>query len=485
MYNFVMPAEEWDEMNPNKQAIRHLILKHRSGYERLNKLKRYYEGKHDILEETNRENKLVCNHAKDISDTASSYFIGNPVSYKSNNDITELTDELENAGADEVDGDNGLDLSIYGRAYEYIYTQKDETSLVVKNLPPENTFMVIDNTIEENELFAVYYYEQKDDTDREVTKYIATILTQNYKYVLNIINNDDPQNLYETPEPHNKGEIPVIEYLNNKLAIGDFELQIPLIDAYNVLMSDRVTDKEQFIDAILAIYGAMLADDDDGTDEETEGNGRKAMKRLAKDKYVELPKDAKAEYLVRTYDENGVEILKKAIEQDIHKFSHIPCMSDESFGGNVSGVAMEFKLLGMENITKIKTRYYKKGLRKRIRIFTSYMFTRSTIQIDPRGITPVFTRSMPKNLLEISQYVANLWGKVSKKTLLAQIPFVDDVDEELKAVEKETAENIKQQQQLFGNHPNDPPEDSPDEPEDPNQKKDKTKDKSDEDLMDE
>ena len=28
----------------------------------------------------------------------------------------------------------------------------------------------------------------------------------------------------------------------------------------------------------------------------------------------------------------------------------------ESFGGNVSGVAMEFKLLGMENITKIKTR---------------------------------------------------------------------------------------------------------------------------------
>lgn len=62
-----------------------------------------------------------------------------------------------------------------------------------------------------------------------------------------------------------------------------------------------------------------------------------------------MPDTAKAEYLTRTFDENGVEILKKAIEQDIHKFSHIPCMSDESFGGNVSGVAMEFKLLGMES----------------------------------------------------------------------------------------------------------------------------------------
>lgn len=84
------------------------------------------------------------------------------------------------------------------------------------------------------------------------------------------------------------------------------------------------------------------------------------MKHLKKRKVLEVPDGAKAEYLTRTFDETGVEVLKKAIEQDIHKFSHIPCMTDESFGGNVSGVAMEFKVLGMENITKIKTRYYKR-----------------------------------------------------------------------------------------------------------------------------
>ena len=163
--------------------------------------------------------------------------------------------------------------------------------------------------------------------------------------------------------------------------------------------------------------------------------------------------------MTRTFDETGVEILKKAIEQDIHKFSHIPCMTDESFGGNVSGVAMEFKLLGMENITKIKTRYYKKGLRKRLRIFANFINTRSGIHIDVSGIAPTFTRAMPKNLLEISQYVANLWGKVSRKTLLSQIPFVEDPDEELKAVEKEEQDSLKKQKELFGNQPNEPPED--------------------------
>lgn len=458
MYVFTMPSEKWDERNPDKQAIRLLIQKHVSMAEKLRKNKRYYEGKHKILEDKERENKLVCNHAKDISDTASSYFIGNPISYKSKEDITVLMDEMEHAGADEADGDNGLDLSIYGIAYEYIYTQKDNTSLVIKNLSPENTFIVYDDTIEQNELFGVYYYVRKDDTDRTVPIYVATILTQNYKYILNIQDIDGPQALQETPEPHFKGEVPIIEYLNNKLGIGDFELQIPLIDAYNALMSDRITDKEQFIDSILAIYGTLLSDDE--LDDAGMSKGaREAMKTLKREKLLEMPDSTKAEYLTRTFDESGVEILKKAIEQDIHKFSHIPCMTDESFGGNVSGVAMEFKLLGMENITKIKTRYYKKGIRKRLRIFAYFLNTRSGVRINPNGINMTFKRAMPKNLLEISQYVANLWGKVSRKTLLSQIPFVDNPEEELEQVEKEEKEAVKRQQEAFGLDRNEPPED--------------------------
>lgn len=458
MHVFTMPEEKWDERNPDKQAIRHLILKHRAGVARLAELKNYYEGKHKILQDVSRENKLVCNHAKDISDTASSYFIGNPVSYKSKEDLAVLTEAIEAAGADEVDGDNGLDLSIYGRAYEYVYTKQNEANLTIRNLPPESTFIVYDDSIEQNELFAVYYYARIDSTDRTNTVYVATVLTQNYKYVLNIQDIDRPQALLEEPEEHYKGEIPVIEYLNNKLAIGDFELQIPLIDAYNALMSDRITDKEQFIDSILAIYGTLLSDED--AEEPGDGKGSEAaMKRLKKEKLLEMPGDgAKAEYITRTFDEAGVEILKKAVEQDIHKFSHIPCMTDESFGGNVSGVAMEFKLLGMENITKIKTRYYKKGLRKRLRIFANFLNRRSGVSIDISAVTPIFTRAMPKNLLEISQIIANLWGKVSKKTLLSQIPFVDDPDEELKVVEKEEEESLKKQQELFGNQPNMPPD---------------------------
>lgn len=409
---FTLPAENWNELSIDKQVIRHLILKHRSFVDHLITLEDYYEGKHKILNDKNRENKLVCNHAKDISDTASSYFIGNPVTYKAQTDITDLTDKLEYAGADEADGDNGLDLSIFGRAYEYIYTKKDETNLMIKNLSPANTFVVYDDTIEQNELFAVYYYAKRDDSDRTDIKYIATVVTEHYKYILNIQNIDGIQPTYEQAEPHYKGEVPIIEYLNNKMGLGDFELQIPLIDAYNALMSDRVTDKEQFIDAILAIYGTLLSDGDEYDEEgnKISDSADEAQEELKKKKILELPDGTKAEYLTRTFDENGVEILKKAIEQDIHKFSHIPCMSDESF--------------------------------------------------DVAGIVPTFTRALPKNLLEISQIVSNLWGKVGKKTLLAQIPFVDDPEEELKTVEKEAEDDLKRQQEMFSMTANTPPDDT-------------------------
>ena len=72
-----------------------------------------------------------------------------------------------------------------------------------------------------------------------------------------------------------------------------------------------------------------------------------------------------------------------------------------------------------------------------------------------------FTRALPKNLLEISQIVANLWGKVSRKTLLSQVPFVDDVDEEL----TEEEENLKRQQEVFGLQDNTPPEQDSDDKE--------------------
>lgn len=244
----------------------------------------------------------------------------------------------------------------------------------------------------------------------------------------------------DEPIEHNFGNVPIIEYCNNKLKIGDFEQQISLIDAYNKLTSDRINDKEQFVEALLVIYGALLGDDSEEVSE--------AMKILKENGFLELPADAKAEYIARTFDESGMEILRKAIKEDIYTFSHVPNLTDENFVGNSSGVAMEYKLLGLQMITSEKEKYYKKGIKRRIELISNFLNIKA-ISIDPGTVKITFTRKLPKNLNELAQMIANLSGKVSTKTLIEQLPFIEDAESEVKTVEKESEEAALRQQKIF------------------------------------
>lgn len=466
MYRFTYPAEKFDENNLDKSIILTLVKRHEGMVGRLLKNKRYYDG-HHAIEAKKREdnstpnNKVVCNHAKDISDTATGYFMGNPITYSNSGDqdIEPLLIAFDDANVDDVDADNALDMSIYGAGYEYVYAKEGEATPISKNISPLSTFIIVDDSIEENELCGVYYYKRKNSVENSYT-YVATVSTANYTYVLNIDDSgaDISRPVTEVPERHFFGEPQIIEYLNNKEAIGDFEQQIPLIDAYNTLMSDRINDKEQFIDAVLVLYGALMGDDEEEVSE--------AQKQLRKEKLLELPADAKAEYLLRQMDENGAEVLRKAIKEDIYNFSHVPNFMDENFAGNVSGVAMEYKLLGLEMITKVKERQYKKGLRKRIRLYCNFLNMKAVL-MEAGSIMASFSRALPKNLQELAQIVANLQNNVSAKTLLKLLPFVEDPDYEIEEVEKQKAEEVKRQQELFGMGANTPPDFGDDEEEDP------------------
>ena len=459
MYKFTYPAEQWDESALDKGIILSLITKHYGMIAEKAKNKRYYNGQHEILsrkrEKNAPNNKVVCNHAKDITDTATGYFMGNPITYSNTGeqDIEPLLKAFDNANIDDVDSENALDASMIGLAYEYVYAKENESTPTSKNISALSTFMIYDDTIEENELAGVYYYPKKDDA-KNIVRWVATVVTANFKYLLNIENTPGvEQTVTEEPEAHYFGEVPIIEYLNNKEGIGDFEQQIPLIDAYNTLMSDRVNDKEQFIDALLVLYGSILGDDEEETTE--------AAKKLREEKLLELPVDAKAEYLTRQMDENGVEVLRKALKEDIYMFSHVPNLSDENFVGNSSGVAMEYKLLGLEMLTKVKERNYKKGLRKRIRLYCNFLGMKA-IALEAGSIAPTFSRSLPKNLQELANIVFNLKDMVSQKTLLKLLPFVEDPDFEIEEVQKQADENIKRQQELFGSSPNTPPDEEVD-----------------------
>lgn len=435
---FTYPRDGYDETALNKELIYKLIRKHTQERSRLQKLKKYYMGEHAILKHERRNKnapnfKTVANHAKDIADTSTGYFMGNPIKYNNTagSDLEPLLVAFDGAEIDQVDAQSALNMAIYGRAYEYIYAKEGLTELDSTSVDPENVFIVYDDSIERKALFAVYYYEIKDDT-KDATKYQAEVFTQNLHYHIVLCDSSTGTIQDEQVEPHNLGQIPIIEYRNNHFAIGDYEQQISLIDAYNSLMGNRVNDKEQAVESILVLYGAQLADNLE--------DAREAMSILAEEGLLELPADAKADFLKNALDENATEILRKALKEDIYTFSHVPNLTDENFAGNSSGVAMEFKLLGLEMITKTKEANYKRGLRQRIAIFAHYLGMQQ-IALEAHSIVPQFSRGLPKNLLELSQIINNLEGKVSLRQLISLLPFVEDPDAELEELEEEKEKN--------------------------------------------
>ncbi|MBQ2664084.1 MAG: phage portal protein, partial [Clostridia bacterium] len=222
------------------------------------------------------------------------------------------------------------------------------------------------------------------------------------------------------------GALPILEYRNNEERQGDFEQLIPLIDAYNILESDRVNDKEQFVDAFLFLTGIDL----DSTQ----------AKKLREEKILMGYEGASAEYLSKVMNENDVEVLKNALKTDIHRFSMIPDLSDRTFGSNLSGVAIKYKLMGFEQHVRNKERYFAKSLKKRFELYVNFLSLKGAMEYVPiHRVDVIFTRNMPVNELEISQMIKNLEGIATNETLLSQLSFVGDAREEAMLVAREKA----------------------------------------------
>lgn len=434
------------------QLLINCIDEHLKGNERLDKLDKYYDGDHEI---NNRKfsspelpnNRLVCNHAEYITDMAVGYVHGTPVMYSGDsseilNDIYTKIDE------DSHNAELALDVSIYGHGVELVYMSSDLTPIPnLTALSPKWAFVVYDDTIAHQPLFAISVRPSMTVSNTEDGYYI-TIYTEATEtlYKATALNDLEPA-LIDTKDHYFSG-IPVIEYKNNKKSKGDFEGVITLIDAYNLLQSDRVNDKEQLVDALLAVSGVTFGDDEDEMI-----NTAKLLKEM---KILELPSDGDAKWLIKSLNEAETEILKQSLKDDIHEFSKVPCLTDENFAANASGVAMKYKLLGFEQLAKTKERYFKKGLRQRTELISNVLGVQAK-QIDPAKIDITMKRSLPVDDELLARIAQETDGLLSWETRVLRFDAEIDVDEERKKIYLDKKEESQRQQDMFGSPYNAPP----------------------------
>lgn len=404
--------------------------------QRLCELKAFYDGEHGIQSRWRAKgapnNRLWHDLPGYIVAMTSGYLAGEPVQYAAREGKTEgmeaLRTALKKSAAANVDCELATDAAIYGRGVEIYYA--DESAMPrLCQADARNAFVVYDNTIEHEPVYGVLIADKLNHQFEKVGQRI-TVMTDGWTIHYERVGGETPA---ETDrERHFFGHVPMAEYWNNQRERGDFESVMNLIDAYDALQSNRVNDKQQFTDALMVIYGATV--------EEDERAGRSLQQRLRETRTLEMPaSDARVEYLTKTLSESDTEVLKESLKKDIHKLSFVPDMTDEAFAGNLSGVAMEYKLFGLEQMTRSKERWFREGLLWRLKCLVYFLRLRGHDMPDAEDVEIMFSRSLPVNKLEVAQTLRAYEGMVPQEMLLSQIPFVENVQAAMEAMEADGA----------------------------------------------
>lgn len=396
---------------------------------KLKKYKNYYDGKQAILNKSyNDESKpcsrVVTNYCQDIADAYCGY-LASPsyISYKSENDISAIMEVLRYNDYQTEDSEFLLDALKYGIAYELMYI--DEAAQVrFRLINPTSAFAIFDDSLTGDLLYFVRMYKANDWDESDLYKVdvYSDISIKHYTMAgangsLNFVDE----------VPHYFSQCPA-----NVLALPDekpvFECILSLQDAANEILSDEIDDYSAFCDAYLSLIGADIDAED--------------VASMKENRVLVLPEGAAANWLTKNSSDAQVENILKRIHDNIYRIAKCPDFSSETFVGGVSsGIAIRYRLTGMETRAAAICAKMKKALQRRIEIITGIASLKLGEEVF-RDIEINFKRNIPEDNTSIVNLVNALKGTVSDATLLSQIPFVADVQKELDAIKKQKQENI-------------------------------------------
>ena len=397
---------------------------------KLSKYKKYYDGLQAILNKAYSDptkpcNKTVINYCKNIVDSYCGY-LATPgfISYNSENDIDVVMDILRYNDYQAQDAEFLLNALVYGTAAELMYNDGlGQTRF--KQINPAQCFGVYDDSLTGDLIYFVRMYpiNEWDEQDTYAVDVYGDFLVKHYE-----MTGMNGGLKYIGEEYHYFSQCPAnIFYLPDEKSI--FDCVLGLQDSMNELISSEIDDYSAFCDAYLVLEG-MDAEDED-------------IASMKENRVLILPEGATAHWLTKNANDAQIENIAKRIHDSIYRIAQCPDFSAESFVGGVSsGIAIQYRLTGMETKAGKIEAEMKKALQRRVEIICGMVSLKLGEDVF-RDINIQFKRNIPEDLTATINMINSLKGSVSDATLLSQLPFITDVNRELEAVQEQKAANME------------------------------------------
>lgn len=416
----IMTLDRDTEITP--EIISKFIRIHQMELYRYKYLMNCYKGQMEIYDYAKKDsykpdNRLVVNFPKYITDTFTGYFNGIPVK-KSH------PDDAYNQAIRAFDGLNDMEdeeselakmACVYGRCYEFMYQNENTETCVVYN-SPEDMFLVYDNSVKQEPLFAVRY--GLDDDNVFQGEYYGPGGNRKLTGSTSALQFGEELDDYY-------GELPVTEFYFNEERMSIFESVISLFNAFNKAISEKANDVEYFSDQYLAFLGAEVDGDD--------------LKEIRENRIINYygteATRVDVKFLDKPDSDEQTEHLLDRLQKLIFQTSMVANISDESFG-QASGTALAYKLEAMSNLALAFQRKYQSALNKRYKLFSSLATNVPTSLSNAwRELEYTFTRNEPKDIKSQAETAQMLMGITSEETALSVLSVVSDTKAELEKIE--------------------------------------------------
>lgn len=395
---------------------------------RLQKLKRYYDCKNDTImnrtfkDVTKPNTKIASPWSNYITTLSTGYFMGKPVTYSTPNDT--LNEYLHKNNTKEISHNAAIekDCSVYGLAAEILYIN-DKKEVDFARVEPTSIIPIYSTSIDRKLKYVIRFWGNTDILSNKSTTHVEVYSDTDIKHYTY----SEGGTVLVAVETHHFKEVPINIFYNNDDGIGDFEKVIKLIDAYDLALSDTANFRAELNDSYLVFKNTNLDTSDILTMKENKIIQIEDSQEGSKSDVDWLNKDSND-----TENEN----YKNRLADDIKKFSFVNDI--EGAKSHTSATSAKIGLLGIEQVCSDKETHFRKALLRRLQLISNvFNMLGSSVELDNVVIT--FVRNIPIDLSVIGDTIAKLLPIVSKETLLSQIPFVNDVKEEMRRIENESS----------------------------------------------
>ncbi len=427
----------------------------------LNKLWSYYKAQNTKIlskkqpDPNNPDNRTPVPYGRKIVTTYTGYaYRPRYITYRS--DVTDIIDTVKatfKLNAEHIKTSRaGRNTAIFGKAFEIVYVDGEPTEeLSVKAEPrffsvdPREMILLYDYAPEPKKKIAIRYYDLNGTSRRRRVEvyYPDRIVTYDLERSSEISEGADQSIGWkvtsQTEVVNFFGMVPVAAYYLGDEMLGIIKPVLPLIDDYDLLVSDSLNEFDRFAHAYLRLVKMSLSDPTKKKGPNTIDRALQLIKRRRV--FENLPEKDAVTFLTKDIPTGFMEFMTDLIRNEIHVQSHVPDFNDKTFASDISGVAVKRLLFDFENIVSSAEAGFDIGLQERFELMAAiYRKAGRNLTGKPEDITITHTRNLPSDWKEFADIAKTMKEtQFSSEAVIGVMPaeVIPNPEQELKRQKEE------------------------------------------------